>query len=156
MISKKIMNYRGYFASSVFIFNKTALPFALVWSVIFFLMGGGAFVNVLFYGTVAGCAFGIVGGLVMATFIRGKKTNLIFSERNAFQNALTIALAKIGYHPENQCADVLTFKPSPQAGSLSGEITVSVGDKVAVLIGPAIYVTRVTRLLLDSKMAAPS
>lgn len=123
----------------------TALPFGLLWSILFSIMMGIDFGQVLKVGIWAGIAFGLFFGFVMAFFMKANTISILVHDKKSFIDKLNIGLAEIGYHPESQTDNFLTFKPSFQAGLLAGKISIQIGQNSATIIGPSTYVKKLQK-----------
>ncbi len=133
------MEPRSYFATCCMCFAVTAIPFALLMS----LMSGDGMETWL----PGGLLFGVLFGLVMGHLLKGQKVSVAIDDTKAFATNLKLALAGMGFHPETGATDFLTFKPSFQAGLLSGRISVALEEGSATIVGPKMYVTKLLKRL---------
>ncbi len=94
------------------------------------------------FGLIAGIGFGAFFGVFVAFLYKGTSVTISVSDKVAFIARLNVAAAQLGYHPETNTGEFLTYKPSFQAGLMAGRISALVGDDSAVIVGPKTYVTR--------------
>lgn len=126
-----------------------ALPFALVWSLLVSLMRGMEFGQVLSVGRWGGIGFGLSFGFVTAFLMKAVTISMTFQDKKAFLSRLNVALAEIGYHPKSQTESFLTYKPSLQAGLLTGKISIQIEDTSATIVGPNTYIKNCKNSLRD-------
>jgi hypothetical protein len=137
------MKPRGFWGTFVFVAAITALPFALLSSWIYSLTLHEDFGFILArFGIWGGVAFGLLFGFVMAFFLKAETIVVPFQDWGAFLANLNVVLAEMGYHPESQSGQFMTFRPSFQAGLLAGKISVQIGQNNATIVGPAMYVKK--------------
>ncbi len=98
---------------------------------------------------VAGLLFGLVFGLAMAPKFKGKTVVIEVDNKSEIVDKLIVASAELGYSISRQSDTLLHFKPSMRAGLAAGAITVTFTGGTATIIGPAIYVTGISRKLLS-------
>lgn len=139
------MQPRGFWATFVIIAAVTALPFGLLWSWLFSLAMGLDFGQVLAVGIWGGVAFGLIFGFVTAFFTKAATISADFQDKETFLSRLNVALAEIGYHPQSQTETFFTYKPSFQAGLLSGKISVQLEHGSAMIVGPSTYVKKLRK-----------
>jgi|GEM_PF-1401683 hypothetical protein len=138
---------RSYLGVASMIFGVTALPFALLWAFLMGSMPDSSFGEMLPVAIPAGLAFGFFMGLILAIFMRGDTITVPFQNAQEFVSRINVAMSQIGYNPATSAADFLTFKPSFQAGFLSGRMSVVLQGNRATVVGPAMYVKKLARSL---------
>jgi len=139
------MKPRGFWGTFAMVAGVTALPFALLWSLLFSAMMGMDFGQVLRIGIWTGIAFGLSFGFVMAFFMKADTISIHIQDQGAFMARLNVGLAELGYHPESRTENFLTFKPSFQAGLLAGRISVQIEQSSATIVGPSAYVKKMQK-----------
>jgi hypothetical protein len=123
-----------------------AVLVCLVYSWVICLLKGRGYCQVFIReGLWFGIGVGIVCGLVMAFFLKGKKISIQFRDRDKFLWRLSIALAELGYRPESQIGNLLIYKPSFRERFLSGRIAIQIENKSAELVGPSAYLRKLQR-----------
>ncbi|MBC8175385.1 MAG: RDD family protein [Candidatus Marinimicrobia bacterium] len=142
---------RGFWATFGRFAAITALPFALLCSLLFYLMMDLEFESVLHLGIWYGIAFGLLFGFLMAFPFKAVTISETYQDKNAFLARLNIALAKIGYHTQSQTEIFTTYKPSIQAGLLSGKISVQIEDSSCTIVGPEIHIKKLKKQLKAEK-----
>jgi hypothetical protein len=131
----------------------TALPFAILWSWLFATMQHRTFGEILPLGLLAGILFGVLFGITMAFFFKGDTITIAVHDKGSFAARLHIAISQLGFQPAGQTPQFLqdywffTYKPSFQAGLLSGRIAVLIYDDEATIVGPKIYVAKLQKKL---------
>ncbi len=142
------MKPRGFWGTFARLAAITALPFALLWSLLFSSTMGLEFGQVLSgVGIWSGISFGLLFGFIMAFFMKAVTIFIMFQKKQAFLSQLNVALAEMGYHPESQAETFLTFKPSFQAGLLAGKISVQIEQNSATIVGPNNYIKKLQKRL---------
>ncbi len=140
---------RSFWGTFSMIAGVTSLPFALLWSWLFAQMNGMSFGNVLSVGIWGGLGFGVLFGFTMAFFLKGEMRRIPVSDPAQFRDRLTMMMAQIGYIPETQTEKILTYRPSYQAGLLSGRITVAISSNEAVMVGPTMHVRKLSNSIMS-------
>lgn len=138
---------RSYLGVASQIFGLTSLPFGLLWAWLFSLQMGLSFGHVLRVGIPAGLVFGLLMGLILGAFLRGVTITVAVRGRDQFLTRINIAMSQIGYNPATESADFLTFKPSFQAGLMSGRISVVIQGSTATIVGAATHVKKLKKAL---------
>jgi hypothetical protein len=138
---------RSYFGTAVMFAAMTALPFGVLWSVLFAIMMQIPIGPVLMLGLPGGAFFGILFGLTIAFSFKGETATVEILDKRRFISRLNIAMSEIGYNPATQSPDFFTFKPSLQAGLLAGRIAVQLRDGCAVMVGPKMYLQKLLKRL---------
>jgi hypothetical protein len=128
-------------------FAITALPFGLLWSLLFAAMQQQSFGEILPFGLVAGLLFGLLMGLTMAFFLKGETATVDVSDERDFISRLNVAMSQLGYNPATRADDLFTYKPSFQAGLAAGRIAVQLQPGRAVVVGPKMYVRKLLKRL---------
>jgi hypothetical protein len=136
------MKTGGFLRTFIILFLITAVLWALLWSLVFSAMMGEEFSQVLPVGIYGGIAFGLLFSLIMSFFMKSATISLTFRDKADFLARLNIALAEIGYHPESQAENFLTYKPSVKAGLLAGKISVQIIDSSLTIVGPKTYIKK--------------
>lgn len=131
------MKTRGYFATVINLFVFTSLPFSILMAI----FSGTPIGSTLIPGVVFGLIFGFIGAL----FLKGDKITIPLDNKDKTISKVNIRLAEIGYHPETQTENFLTFKPSFQAGLLAGKISIQVEVNSLTIIGPRIYLKKLIK-----------
>lgn len=141
------MQPRGFLGTWMMIAAISGPLFGLGWSVLYFLITGIDFGLVLFCGLLGGIAFGLLFGLIMAFFFKAVRISIRFRQKEAFVSWLNITLAEMGYHPQSQFKNFITYKPSVQAGLAAGKISVQIRNGTATIVGPNTYIKKLQRNL---------
>lgn len=128
----------------------TALPFGILWSWLFSFLQQRPFGEILPFGLGAGLFFGLFFSLAMAFFLKGETATVEIADKKEFISWLNVALSELGYYPTTQFEDLLTYKPSFQAGLAAGRISVQLRDGRAVVVGPKMYVKKLLMRLTMS------
>lgn len=143
------MKERGFWGTFIRLAAITALPFALLWSWLFSIIRSLEFGQVfLRVGIWGGIAFGLLFGFAMAFFVKAVTISVTFQDKKTFLSRINLALAEMGYHPQSQNENFLTYKPSFQAGLLAGNISVSIENSSATIVGPNSYIKKLQKRLL--------
>src|SRR5262249_42835450 len=138
---------RSYAGTAILFGAFTALPFALMWTLLFAAMQQQSFGEILPFGLGAGLFFGVFFGLTMGFFLKGESVAVEVADRQAFVSRLNVAMAQLGYNPATQSEDFFTYKPSLQAGLAAGRIAVQLEQGRAVIVGPKMYVKKLLKRL---------
>ena len=139
---------RGYFGSAVVIAAMTALPFGVGWAWLMSAMFERPFGGViLVVGLIAGAFFGISMGVILGAFMRVRRVGLACSAVGTTFRQLHALVAELGYDIRLQTTDFTTYKPSFQAGLLSGSMSIRRDGEIITIIGPRFYVARVLKRL---------
>jgi len=143
------MKPRGYFGTFVYVAVISAMMFALLLSFLFSVTSHENFWDVLTkVGIWAGLLFGVLFGFVMAFFMKAETLIVPFQDATAFMTDLNFALARIGYHPDVQTGQFITYRPSFQAGILSGIISVQINPNNATIVGPSMHIKKLKKWIL--------
>jgi hypothetical protein len=140
---------RSYAGTAIMLGAITALPFAIMWSLLLAATGPASFGEILPFGLGAGLLFGLFFGLAMAFFLKGETVTVEFTDRQAFVSRLNVATAQLGYNPATKADDFFTYKPSLQAGLAAGRIAVQLHEGRAVVVGPKMYVEKLLKRLVS-------
>ena len=133
------MKPRGFWGTFFTIATSTAVIFALIYSWLFAVIDRNDFGQVFIRGGLwMGIFLGTGLGLGMAPFFKAERISMKFRDKDSFLSRLNIALAELGYHPESQIEDFITYKPAFPAGFglIDGKISLLIGDKSATVVGP--------------------
>jgi len=141
------MKTRGYWSTFIMITAITTFPMILGSALIHSLVWEMKYSQSFPFGILYGISFGLLFGLTMAFFLKVLTISVPFKDKRAFLLKLNITLAEIGYHPESQIDNFLTYKPSFQAGVLSGKISVQIENNYAKIIGPNMHLKKVQKLI---------
>jgi hypothetical protein len=133
---------RSFAGTAIWLGGITALPFAIVWSLLVAIQQQRPLGEILPYGLGAGLFFGAAFGPAMAFFFRGETADVRVPDKQDFLSRLNIATSQLGYNPATESEDFLTYKPSMQAGLAAGRISVQLRGGRAVIIGPKLYVRK--------------
>lgn len=140
------MRPRGFWSTFAMLSSITGLAFALLSSWLFSLVMDWKFSEFfVLYGLWGGIAFGLLFGLIMAFFMKAITLSMTFKDKETFLSQLNVALAEIGYHPQSQTGNFLTYKPSFQAGLLAGRISVQIEQSSATVVGPSTYIKKLQK-----------
>jgi hypothetical protein len=141
---------RSYLGTAIMVGAITALPFAILWSLLFAVVMNRSFGEILPFGLGAGFFFGLFFGLTMGFFFKGETADIEFADKKGFVARLNVAMSQLGYNPATQSEDFFTYKPSLQAGLAAGRISVQVFENHAIVVGPRMYVKKlIQRLATD-------
>ena len=135
---------KGFWGTFVFIAIPTAITFALLWSALFSLIMGWNFGLVLRLGGIwVGIGFGLIFGFVMAFYMKAMTITMNYEDKTIFTAHLKLILIDLGYRPEIQGGNFLSYKPSVRAGIFSGKISVQLYDDSATIMGPSAYIKKI-------------
>lgn len=141
---------RSYAGTAILLGAITALPFAILWSLLFAAIQQQSVGEILPFGLGAGLFFGVSFGLALAFFLKGEKATVDVEDRKDFVSRLNVAMSQLGYNPATEAEDFFTYKPSFQAGLAAGRIAVQLQGRRAVIVGPKMYVKKLlTRLTAE-------
>jgi hypothetical protein len=65
---------------------------------------------------------------------------IIKTQGKDLKDKLIIEMAKLGYHADNQCENVITFTPNIYGGRAAGNISVILKEDELVLTGPRYHI----------------
>ncbi len=91
--------------------------------------------------------FGLLFGLTMAAFLKGVTITVNVRDKDEFVSQINVAMSQIGFNPATASGNFLTFKPSFQAGLLSGNFSVAIQGNKATIVGPGMYVKKLQKCL---------
>lgn len=138
---------RSYFGTASMFFGVTALPFGLGFGWLMSVQSGTPFGTML-KGTIPlGLMFGILFGLTMAAFFKGATIALTVRDKDEFVSQINIAMSQIGFNPATTSGNFLSFKPSFQAGLMSGKFSVVIHGTKATIVGPSLFVRKLQKRL---------
>lgn len=138
---------RSYLGTASMIFGVTALPFALLAGWLMSSGTGTPFGAVLVFTIPGGLMFGLLFGLTMAAFLKGVTITVNVRDKDEFVSQINVAMSQIGFNPATASGNFLTFKPSFQAGLLSGNFSVAIQGNKATIVGPGMYVKKLQKCL---------
>ena len=138
---------KGFWGTVFMIAALTALPIGLLSSFMAALSSGVDFRKILDVYIWFGILFGLLLGCIVAFFMKATKIMVFFQTREAFLAKLNAVTRELGYYPNLQMEDFLTFTPPISTSLLSGEISVQVDQGSATIIGPATYVKKLQKRL---------
>lgn len=129
------------------IFGVTALPFALLMEWILTEQKGIPFGTMLVMTIPEGLMFGIVFGLVMATFLKGATITVNVGDRDEFISRVNVAMSQIGLNPDTASGNFFTFKHPFSTNFISGKLSVVIKENKATIVGPATCVKKLKERL---------
>ena len=138
---------RSFFGTASMLFGVTSLPFALLFGFLMSLQTGVPFGRILTISIPAGLVFGLLFGLVMAAFLKGDTFTVNIRNRDDFVSRINVAMSQIGFNPATASANFLTFKPSFQAGLMSGRFSVVIQGSKATIVGPSMHLKKIQKRL---------
>lgn len=136
---------RSYLGVASMIFVFSALPFALMMGWFTSMTTGAPFGKELALALPGGMGFGLAMGLICALFLRGRTISVSFADRDKFVSRINVALSEIGFNPATASGNFLSFKPSLQAGFLSGRISVVIQGSTATIVGAAWHIKKLQK-----------
>lgn len=125
----------------------STFPMILLSSLIHSLVWDIKYSQALPFGIFYGISFGLLFGLIGALYIKTLTISIPLKDRVEFYSKLNITLAELGYHPESQTGNFFTYRPSFQAGLLSGKISIQIENCNAEIIGPNMYIKKLQKIL---------
>jgi len=138
---------RSYFGTASMLFGVTSLPFALGFGFLMSLQTGTPFGRMLTVSIPAGLMFGLLFGLIMAAFLKGRTVTVSVCDRDDFFSRINVAMSQIGFNPATDSGNFLTFKPSFQAGLMSGRFSVVIQGEKATIVGPSMHLKKIEKRL---------
>ncbi len=141
------MKKRGFWDTFLVFAPLTAIAFALIWSLVYSLLMGYNFFEVLKVGIWAGLAFGVLFGLFVAYTLKTEVATFPFDDQSAFKARLQGAIGQIGFTPVSQTDTTMTFKPAIKAGLLSGNLIVQFEQNKAIVTGGSANVKKLQKIL---------
>lgn len=142
---------KGYLNTFATVFGLTAVPMALLWSVVMQV----PFEEAIFFGF----PFGLMMGAVSAHMLKGETITTALANKQTFMAKVNTCLAQMDYYPDNtiQGENYFTFLPT-SGGKLSVgplslfpnqyfRIFVQLETQQATVVGPSWYVKRLQRCL---------
>lgn len=141
------MKPRGYFGTFLYLAAASGLLFALLLSLVFAFTSRESFFDILIHlGLLAGLAFGVLFGAIMAIFMKAETLIVPFQDSTQFMTDLNFALARLGYHPDVQAGQFITYRPGVQSGILAPTISLQLNPGSATLIGPSMQIKKLKKL----------
>jgi len=141
------MKLRGYLGVSIMIGFISWLPFLLILTLLVAYVEEItirlAFINCV----IPSVVFGFLYGFSMGYFYR--VDTIVIKKENAANrlDLLVIEMAKLGYHPDNQVENVITFTPNIYAGKAAGNISVILKTDELILTGARYHIRTLKKKL---------
>jgi len=142
------MKLRGFWGTLLMVAVITIPGLIIILSAVFAWGAHQGFVEVLLdVGLWAGIIFGALMAFVLAFVLRASTIVVPIQDRELFVAKLNGALGGIGYQPESQTQDGLTFGPAGRAGILAPTVSVRIQDSTATIVGPSLQIKKLQRIL---------
>jgi hypothetical protein len=138
---------RSYLGTASMLFAVTALPFALGFAFLMSFLTDIPFGRMLTLSIPGGLVFGFIFGLIMAAFLRGTTIAVNVRDRDEFVSRINVAMSELGFNPATASGNFLTFKPSFQAGLMSGMFSVVIQGSKATIVGPIMHANKLQKRL---------
>ena len=154
------MKPRGYLGTFAVLAAKMAIVSFVGIVIVFFLIGlagtlagEGPFsewLGIIAYASAVAVplsvCFGLLFGLLAASNYKASTISISFANKDVFITQLKAAMATIGFHPESQNHNTLSYKPSGfREKIMSPRISVQIEQNSATIVGPAQSIKRLKK-----------
>lgn len=141
------MKLRGYLGVSIMISFISWLPFFIGYGFVMAYLEDYTVRQAFLNSFIPSVMFAILYGFTMGIFYRVDTVYVNKNESKDIKDKLIIEMAKLGYHPDNQVENVITFKPNIYAGRAAGNISVIYKDGELILTGPRFHIRNLKKRL---------
>jgi len=159
------MKPRGYWGTFAVLAAKFAIVLFVVIVIVFFLIGlagtlagEGPFSEwlvIIAFASAAAVPFSVCGGLLFGLLrafdYKSAAISISFANKDVFITQLKAAMTRIGFHPESQNHNTLSYKPSGfREKIMSPRISVQIEQNSATIVGPAQSIKRLKKSIWRS------
>ena len=154
------MQARGFWGTFAVLAAKMTILVIVIATIVFFLIGlagtlagEGSFSEWLAIigagfavAVPVGVGFGLLFGLLQAFDYKSSTISVSFDNKDVFLTQLKAAMTRIGFHPESQNHNALSYKRSAFREKLMNpRISAQIEQNSATIVGPALYIKRLQK-----------
>jgi len=141
------MKLRGYLGVSIMIIFVSWPPLLVVLTLILTYVEEITIRLSFMNSLIPSIVFAVLYGFSMGYFYRVDTIIIKMTNVDNTRYKLIIEMAKLGYHPDNQVGNVITFTPNIYAGKAGGNISAIYLENELTLTGPRYHIRNLSRKL---------